>query len=83
MNSYSINKTEILNKISLIHPDMLPEIDKYLDFLNYKKNMKNIKFQHKSLKGIWKNCGFEKLNIEKEISKLCAEAEKDLNSIKI
>lgn len=80
MNSYSIHKTEILNKLSLIPQDMLTEIDKYLDFLNYKKN---IKFQNKSLKGLWKNCGFEKLNIEKEISKLRAEAAKDLNNIKI
>ena len=59
---------------------MLPELNKYLEFINYKQN---IKLEKLSLKGIWKGKGFEKINIEEEVKKLHTNSLKKLDSIKI
>ena len=78
MDMYSVTKTGILNKLSLIPKEMLPDIEKYLDFVTYKKN---IRLNEKSLKGIWIDSGFEKINIEKELRKLRLKTTKKLDKI--
>lgn len=80
MNRNSITKINILNSLSLIPPNMLTELYKYLEFMNYKKNIKQ---KELSLQGIWKGKGFEKIDVEKEIYKLRANVSQKLEKIKL
>lgn len=78
MNSNSILKNNILEKISLIPKEMLPELETYIDFIRYKKSIKQKKH---NLKGIWKGKGFDKIDVEKEISKLRKKTSNKLDSL--
>ena len=69
MKKASIKKTEIQNVINQLPENKLDEIKEYVDYILYKLNIKSQK--PKSLKGIWKNKGFEKIkNLEEELKNL-------------
>jgi DNA-binding winged helix-turn-helix (wHTH) protein len=59
---------------------MLTELYKYLEFMNYKKNIKQ---KEQSLQGVWKGKGFEKIDVEKEIYKLRANVSQKLEKINL
>lgn len=59
MNKVAANKVDILRKLSLVPENRLEKIKEYLDMLlvDVEKDASG----EKSLKGIWKGSGFEKL----------------------
>lgn len=76
MKRKAIKLTQIDEKLSLLSEKKLDEVIDFIEFILSKKNVpqkKNVK-----LKGIWAGKGFEKINIEKELTSV----KKDLtNSI--
>lgn len=68
MNAAAIKKMEIMNELSLIPDSKLDEIRKFIYSMIEESGTMEMK--NFSLKGIWKNKGFEKIiDLEAEIKK--------------
>lgn len=69
MHSAAIKKMELINKIAKLPDQKIYEVDNYIQ-----KILLQLRFEKSkpiSLKGIWKNKGFEKIaNLEVEIKKI-------------
>ncbi|MGE0083351.1 MAG: hypothetical protein AB7S75_02920 [Desulfococcaceae bacterium] len=59
MNTFAIKKMEIINSLFLVPGDSLDRIREYIETLIAESGM--AKPARRSLKGIWKNKGFEKI----------------------
>ncbi len=59
MNTSAIKKMEIINSLSLVPGGSLDKIKEYLDALMAESDIS--KLDNFSLKGIWKDKGFEKI----------------------
>lgn len=59
MNKVAANKVDILRKLSLVPENRLETVKDYLDVLL--ADVEKTATGEKSLKGIWKGSGFEKL----------------------
>lgn len=70
MNKVAANKIDILRKLSLVPENRLETVKDYLDVLL--ADVEKTAIGEKSLKGIWKGSGFEKLvDLEEvEVSKI-------------
>ncbi len=77
MNSEQLKKIEIINDLSFVPTDRLDEIKKLIDNILYTSNVKHK--QPISVRGIWKNKGFENLDIEKELKTLRREIQSNLD----
>lgn len=75
--SYNVlKKFEIIKELSYVPVDRLDEVDSFIKFILYQCNIKtdNRTKEPKTLGGIWKNKGFEKItNLDEEISKIRKE----------
>ena len=69
MNLSAIRKMEIISLISLIPDDKLNQVEKYVNSIL--SESKIITQNNQTLKGIWKNKGFEKIvDLETEIKEV-------------
>ncbi|MFP4458934.1 MAG: hypothetical protein ACLFSQ_05040 [Candidatus Zixiibacteriota bacterium] len=72
MNSSTLKKVNLIDKILNAQDKELEDITEYIKQLNISKANKI----STSLEGIWAECGFENIdNIEKELSKIRKEME--------
>ncbi|MDZ7360776.1 MAG: hypothetical protein ONB46_08635 [candidate division KSB1 bacterium] len=75
MNVAALKKTEILRELSLIPDNKLDSVRMYIDSIL--KESKQLAKSNRSLKGIWRNKGFENIaDLEAEIK----QARKQLSS---
>jgi|GEM_PF-820552 len=75
-NDSVLKKYAIIRELSYVPPERLNEIDTFIRFIlsQSKITERNRKREPKTLAGIWKNKGFEKIaNIDDEIQKLRRE----------
>lgn len=69
MNLSAIRKMEISSLLSLIPDDKLNQVEKYVNTILSKSKI--ITKNNRSLKGIWKNKGFDKIiDLEAEIKEV-------------
>lgn len=76
MKDYALKKYAIMRELSYVPPERLNEIDTFIKFIlsQSKIIINNKKREPKTLAGIWKNKGFEKIaNLDEEIRKLRQE----------
>lgn len=67
MNTTALKKTEIIRDLSRIPNNKLDSVRKYIDSILAESKQRARKNQ--SLKGIWRNAGFEKIaDLEAEIN---------------
>lgn len=71
-----LDRAKITKKIYQLPEDKLNEISDFIEFLLEKTKHQN---RIGSLEGIWENIGFEKLDLEHEISKLRKESTLEIN----
>ena len=77
MNTAAITKSEIIQELSRIPEEELYIVKRYIDSILGK--YPNIPLENRSLKGIWKDFGFEKLvDLEQEIQEARQELQKTI-----
>ncbi len=72
-NRNVLKKFEIMKELSYVPPERLNEVDSFIKFILYQSNVKTDRRvkEPKTLGGVWKNRGFEKIkNLDEEIRKL-------------
>jgi hypothetical protein len=75
-NENVLKKYAIMRELSCVPPERLNEVDTFIKFIlsQSKIRINNRKKEPKTLAGVWKNKGFEKItDIDKEIIKLRQE----------
>jgi hypothetical protein len=75
-NDGVLKKYAIIRELSYLPPERLSEVDTFIKFIlsQSKIRINNRKREPKTLAGIWKNKGFEKIaNLDEEIRKLRQE----------
>ncbi len=78
MNTAHLKKLEIISNLSFVPMDKLEEISNFIEYILFKN-----KAQHKkpiSVRGIWKNKGFEKIDVEQELKDLRKDIQSKLDS---
>ena len=72
MEHLFVNKENIIRQLQYVPTERLKEIESYIQFILYKyKKSKDLLKEPKTLSGIWKNIGFEKIaDIDNEISEI-------------
>ena len=81
MNTINLKKLEIISNLSVVPIDKLDEISSYIKYVLFKSKTK--KSNLVSIKGIWKNKGFENINVENELKNIRKEIQTNLDSIEI
>lgn len=80
----SLKKSEILRDLEMIPEDQLNEVKNFVHSVAVKARKRNRMAEPKTLSGIWKNVGFEKVNaIEDEIKSLRKQISKRVLSRRI
>jgi hypothetical protein len=77
MNSMQQKKVEIISQLSFVPVNRLDEIQRFIEYI-----LITTKIQKKrpiSVRGIWENKGFEKIDIEKELKDLRKNIRMDLD----
>lgn len=77
MDTANLKKLEIISNLSFVPTDKLDEIDNFVQYVLYASQTK--KKKQVSVKGIWKNKGFEKIDVEKELKTLRREIQENLD----
>lgn len=75
-NDSVLTKYAIMRELSYVPPERLNEVETFIKFILFKSKtrMNNRKREPKTLAGIWKNKGFEKIaNLDEEIRNLRRE----------
>lgn len=72
------NIEKIKRNILKLPSDRLQELEKFIESLLSKSSQKT-EGNVKNLEGIWEGIGFEKIDIEKELSKIRSEIETSMN----
>ncbi|HLP46181.1 MAG TPA: hypothetical protein VK186_27685 [Candidatus Deferrimicrobium sp.] len=81
-NDSVLKKYAIMRELSYIPPERLNEVETFIKFILFqsKIGINNRKREPKTLAGIWKNKGFEKIdNLDEEIRKLRQELGNQIN----
>ncbi len=73
MDMVKLKTIEIMNNITLVPAEKLAEIDHFIQLILL--NDPALKRRPISVRGIWKNKGFEDLDIEKELKEIRTEAQ--------
>lgn len=71
-----LKKFEIMRELSYVPPERLDEVDSFIKFILFQSDIKtgSRAKEPKTLGGIWKNRGFEKIkNLDQEIRKIRKE----------
>ena len=77
MNTIAITKSTIIQELSHIPETSLATVKNYLDALL--KNAQTTSPMNQSLKGIWKDAGFEKIvNLEHELHEIRQELQETM-----
>lgn len=77
MNSMQQKKIEIISKLSFVPVNRLDEVQRLIEFILI--STKTQKKKTISVRGIWENKGFEKIDIEKELKDLRKNIRMDLD----
>lgn len=77
MNKAHVTRLEIISNLAFVPSNNLEEIKNFVDFILFKNKAKARK--PISVRGIWKDKGFEKIDIEKEIKTLRKEIQFNLD----
>jgi hypothetical protein len=77
MDTANLKKLEIISNLSYVPTDKLDEIDNFVQHILYTSQV--TKKKKLSVKGIWKNKGFEKIDVEKELKTLRKETQENLD----
>jgi len=80
MNDMQLNKFKIISNLSLVPMNRLEEIQRFIEYILYTTRAK--KKKPISVRGIWENKGFEKIDIEKELKAIRKDIHRDLDSKK-
>ena len=76
MNAVQHKKIEIMGKLAFVPANRLDEIQQFIEYILF--TAKTQKKEPISVRGIWENKGFEKLDIEKELKNLRKEIRQNL-----
>jgi hypothetical protein len=77
MNNAQLKKIEIINDLSFVPADRLDDIKNFVEYILYTSKVKQK--EPISVRGIWKNKGFENLDIEKELKTIRSEVQSNLD----
>ncbi|MCK5056629.1 MAG: hypothetical protein KAT34_08240 [Candidatus Aminicenantes bacterium] len=77
MDTANLKKLEIISNLSFVPTEKLDEINNFVQYVLYASQAK--KKKKVSVRGIWKNKGFEKIDVEKELKTLRREIQKNLD----
>ncbi|MCK4761014.1 MAG: hypothetical protein KAW12_02370 [Candidatus Aminicenantes bacterium] len=77
MNTENLKKIEIVSNLSFVPTDKLDEINDFIQYIMYKNKVK--KKKPLSVWGIWKNKGFEEIDVEKELAILRKDVQDNLD----
>ncbi|UCH94466.1 MAG: hypothetical protein JSV88_29930 [Candidatus Aminicenantes bacterium] len=77
MNNTRLKKIEIIDDLSFVPADRLDEIENFIEYILYTSKVKQKK--PISVRGIWKNKGFENLDIQKELKTIRSEIQSNLD----
>lgn len=65
MDTANLKKLEIISNLSFVPAHKLDDINNFVQYVLYANQAK--KKKKVSVKGIWKNKGFEKIDVEKQL----------------
>jgi hypothetical protein len=65
MNEMQLKKIKIISNLSMVPMNRLEEVQRFIEYILY--TTKAQKKKPISVRGIWENKGFEKIDIEKEL----------------
>ena len=83
MNSTAIKRIEIVNRLSFIPDNQIDYIKTFLEFILFRMG-NTAKKNTRSLQGIWKNKGFEKIiDLESEIKAIRQELSESILNKKV
>jgi hypothetical protein len=77
MNTVQLKKLEIINNLSFVPANRLDEIQRFIEYILY--TTKARKKRLISVRGIWENKGFEKIDIEKELKDIRKNIQQNLD----
>ncbi|MCD4654406.1 hypothetical protein K8T06_10800 [bacterium] len=77
MRENIVELEKVRDNLAKLPPGKISELSEYVDFL-LSKTSRSKALKIKKLEGIWVGLGFEKLDVEKEISNLRTEIENEL-----
>jgi hypothetical protein len=77
MNTVQLKKLEIISNLSFVPANRLDEIKRFIEYILYTTKAKKKKTI--SVRGIWENKGFEKIDIEKELKDIRKNIQKHLD----
>lgn len=79
MNELQLKKLRIIDNLSLVPLNRLEEIQRFIEYILF--TAKAQKKKPISVRGIWENKGFEKIDIEKELKTIRNEIHQNLDRI--
>lgn len=65
MNEMQLKKIKIISNLSMVPVNRLEEVQRFIEYILYTTRAQ--KKKPISVRGIWENKGFEKIDIEKEL----------------
>lgn len=77
MNTVQLKKLEIISNLSFVPVNRLDEIQRFIEYILY--TTKARKKRPISVRGIWENKGFEKIDIEKELKDIRKNIQQNLD----
>jgi len=77
MNNAQLKKLEIISNLSFVPANKLEEISNFIEFILFTNKVKPKK--PISVRGIWENKGFEKINVEEELKNIRKDIQKNLD----
>lgn len=73
MQTTPLQKMELINKISAIPEDRIKEVKTFIDFILSQSESEIDSEKPINLEGIWKNKGFENIEVKSELQKVRKE----------
>ncbi len=77
MNTVQLKKLEIISNLSFVPVNRLDEIQRFIEYILY--TTKARKKKPISVRGIWENKGFEKIDIENELKDIRKNIQQNLD----
>jgi hypothetical protein len=77
MNEMQLKKIKIISNLSMVPMNRLEEVQRFIEYILYTTRAQ--KKKPISVRGIWENKGFEKIDIEKELKTLRNEIQQNLD----
>jgi len=77
MNEMQLKKIKIISNLSMVPMNRLEEVQRFIEYILYTTRAQ--KKKPISVRGIWENKGFEKIDIEKELKTIRNEIQQNLD----